>query len=230
MFVVKCIVPDTSLPTSLVSILSLAEMAIWIFMIVELAELFKELNVNYTLPIVMNVVALGCLVVQNVVFFVLELRKMEQDEFVKGWAINNVNYTVLTIHRYVGLVLNFKFFRFCYSRFFNIRTLSLPFKNPNNILPLTTIFSIINFILCQVPMMICSFSLAYKKLIKDQLFYTSIECLVVTIACAVLLLIDIFKSEDYFEESEYVKTRKYLEKIKDASFNQLEDHFDITQN
>lgn len=199
-------------------------------MIVELTEPFKELNVDYTLPIIMNLVALGCLILQNVLFFILELKKMEQDDFVKGWAINNVNYTVLTIHRYVGLVLNFKFFRFCYSRFFNIRTLSLPFKNTNNIFPLTTIFSIINLILCQVPMMICSFSLAYKKLIKDQLFYTSIECLIMTVTCALILLIDIFKSEDYFEECEYVKTRKYLEKIKDASFNQLEDHLDITYN
>ncbi len=69
--------------------------------------------------------------------------------------------------------------------------------------------------------MVCSFSLVYKKLLRDQLFYTSIECLILTIACAVLLLIDIFKSEDYFEECDYVKTRKYLEKIKDASFNQL---------
>lgn len=178
----------------------------------------------------MNIVALACLVVQNVAFFFLEYKKMEQDDYVRGWAMNNVNYSVLMIHRYVGLVLNFKFFRFCYSRFFSIRTLSLPFKTNENIFPLTTVFSILNFILCQVPMMVCSFSLVYKKLIRDQLFYTSIECLILTITCTVILLIDIFKSEEFFEESDYVKTRRYLEKIKDASFNQLEDHLDITHN
>lgn len=59
-------------------------------------------------------------------------------------------------------------------------------------------------------MLVCGFSLVYKKILKDQLFYTSIECLVITVGCAVILFIDIFKSEDYFEESDYVKTRKYL--------------------
>jgi len=59
-------------------------------------------------------------------------------------------------------------------------------------------------------MMVGTFSLIYKKVLKDQLFYTSVECLIITITCAVLLLIDIFKSEEYFQESDYVKTRKYL--------------------
>ncbi len=122
----------------------------------------------------MNVVALGCLLIQNIAYFILQVRKMEQDDYVRGWAINNVNYTVLIIHRYAGLILNWKFFRFCYSRFFNIRTLSLPFKSNDNVFPLSTVFSIINFLVCQIPMMVCSFSLAYKKIIKDQLFYTSI--------------------------------------------------------
>lgn len=45
-------------------------------MIIELAEPFKELNVDYTLPIITNVAALGCLIVQNLVFFILELKKM----------------------------------------------------------------------------------------------------------------------------------------------------------
>ena len=58
--------------------------------------------------------------------------------------------------------------------------------------------------------MVGTFSLIYKKVLKDQLFYTSVECLIITITCAVLLLIDIFKSEEYFQESDYVKTRKYL--------------------
>lgn len=69
--------------------------------------------------------------------------------------------------------------------------------------------------------MVCSFSLVYKKMIKDQLFYSSVECLIITVFSAIILLVDIFKSETYFEESDYVQERKYLEKVKDASFNQL---------
>ena len=70
-------------------------------------------------------------------------------------------------------------------------------------------------------MMVCSFSLVYKKMIKDQLFNRSVECLIITVFSAIILLVDIFKSETYFEESDYVQERKYLEKVKDASFNQL---------
>ncbi len=83
---------------------------------------------DYALPIAMTVIALCFLVAQNVVFFFLEVKRMEQDDYVRGWSTNNVNYTVMTIHRYAGLIISFKFFRFCYSRFFNIRTLSMPFK------------------------------------------------------------------------------------------------------
>lgn len=68
------------------------------------------------------------------------------------------------------------------------------------------------------------------KLLRDQLFYTSIECLIITITCAVVMLIDIYKADDYFDECDYVKTRKYLEKIKDSSFNQLEDVFGVEKD
>jgi len=47
-------------------------------------------------------------------------------------------------------------------------------------------------------MIIGSFSLAYTKIQKDQMFYTSIECLIVTLTCAITSLIDIYKPEDYF--------------------------------
>lgn len=53
---------------------------------------------------------------------------MENDDYVRGWASNNVNYTVLVCVRYTGLIVMFKFFRLVYSRFLHMRTLSLPFK------------------------------------------------------------------------------------------------------
>lgn len=88
--------------------------------------------------------------------------------------MNNVNFTLLTLHRYIGLFLSFKFFRLVYSRFLNMRTLSLPFENNSNVFQLTTIFSIFNLFLSQVPFIVASFSLVYKKRLRDQLFYTSV--------------------------------------------------------
>jgi nitrogen fixation-related uncharacterized protein len=102
---------------------------------------------DYTLPIVMVAVALAFLLLANIAFFFLALKSMQSDDYVRGWANNNVNFTVLTVHRYLGLILNFKVFRLCYSRFFGLRTLSLPFKTNDNIFPLTTGFSLLHFLL-----------------------------------------------------------------------------------
>lgn len=95
----------------------------------------------------MVAVALAFLLLANIAFFFLALKSMQSDDYVRGWANNNVNFTVLTVHRYLGLILNFKVFRLCYSRFFGLRTLSLPFKANDNIFPLTTGFSLLHFLL-----------------------------------------------------------------------------------
>jgi len=50
-------------------------------------------------------------------------------------------------------------------------------------------------------MIIASFYLAYSKMLKDQVFYTSCECLVVTLTATVIALIDIYKPLDYFEDT-----------------------------
>lgn len=181
-------------------------MAIWIFIIIKLTERpFTETNLDYTLPKILNFFAFGCLIVQNWVFFFMQLKNIEQDRYVKAWVINNLNYKILTIHRYLGLALNFKLFRFCYSRFWNIRIFSVPYRKRKNIFPLTRIFSLLNLFLCEMPMVICSLAVVYKKQVNDQLFYTSIECLAITVVCGMFLLIDIFKSKGYFEDFDYVK-------------------------
>lgn len=47
--------------------------------------------------------------------------------------------------------------------------------------------------LSEVPLIIASFYLAYNKLLKDQIFYTSVECLLIVIASTVFSLVDIYK-------------------------------------
>lgn len=84
---------------------------------------------DYILPLALVAVALICLIIINVVFFFKEIKNMEADDYVRGWANNNTYYIVLHLHRYTALLLSFKFFRLIYSRLFNLKGLSLPFRN-----------------------------------------------------------------------------------------------------
>ena len=65
----------------------------------------------------------------------------------------------------------------------------------------------------------------FNKLYKDQTFYTSIEVFIVTIISIVFSLIDIYKSEDYFEDTEFMITKRYLEKVNNDSLNQVEEDY-----
>ena len=49
--------------------------------------------------------------------------------------------------------------------------------------------------------MVACWSLVYTKILKDQLFYTCVEALIITAIGIILSLIDIYKSEDFFEDS-----------------------------
>ena len=42
-------------------------------------------------------------------------------------------------------------------------------------------------------------------------------------------MIDIYKADDFFEESEFLRMKKFVEKVKDSSFHKLEEKFDISQ-
>ena len=103
---------------------------------------------DYVLPVALVAVALICLIVINVVFFFKEIKNMEADDYVRGWANNNIYYVVLHLHRYMALLLSFKFFRLIYCRLFNSKALSLPFRNNENIFPLTTIMSVMCMLFC----------------------------------------------------------------------------------
>ena len=46
----------------------------------------------------------------------------------------------------------------------------------------------------------------------------------------IVSLIDIYKSDSFFEESEFCRMKKYIEKVKDSSFNKLEEGFDVSHD
>ena len=70
-------------------------------------------------------------------------------------------------------------------------------------------------------MMVGCWYLIYNKVLKDQIFYTCIESLIVTAVAIILSLIDIYKADDFFEESEFLRMKKFVEKVKDSSFHKL---------
>lgn len=124
---------------------------------------------------------------------------MQEDDLAVQWANNNVNYTVLQAVKLLSLLLGCKFFRIVYSRLFNSITLSLAYRNRSNVFTIATIFTLCFLIFCEIPVLVGCWSLVYSKRLKDQTFYTSIEALIITVISIVFSLIDIYKSDDYFE-------------------------------
>lgn len=154
---------------------------------------------------------------------------MQEDDLAVQWANNNVNYTVLQAVKLLSLLLGCKFFRIVYSRLFNSITLSLAYRNRSNVFTIATIFTLCFLIFCEIPVLVGCWSLVYSKRLKDQTFYTSIEALIITVISIVFSLIDIYKSDDYFEESEFCKIKKYVEKVKDfSSMNRIEEGFEVS--
>ena len=43
-------------------------------------------------------------------------------------------------------------------------------------------------------------------------------------------MIDIYKPDDFFEESEFLQMKRFVEKVKDSSFHKLEEKFNISQD
>ena len=117
------------------------------------------------------------------------------------WCTNNLNYTVLRIIQFSSLIFGCKFYRLVYSRLFNSLSLSLVYKRRYNVFTLATAFSVLQFVFCEILAVVSFWYLIYNKSLKDQIFYTSVEGLLVSIIAALFALIDIYKSEDYFEES-----------------------------
>lgn len=79
--------------------------------------------------------------------------------------------------------------------------MSAVYKNRSNVFTLATIFSVCSLVFSEVPAIAACWFLVYNKTLKDQIFYSSIEAVIVTVIAALFALIDIYKSEDFFDES-----------------------------
>jgi hypothetical protein len=81
---------------------------------------------------------------------------------------------------------------------------------PQNIFTYSTVSTIYALLLSELLVIVASFYLAYYKLLKDQVFYTACEALIVTLTSIFVSLIDIYKPKDYFEDTEFMETKRYL--------------------
>lgn len=129
--------------------------------------------------------------------------------------------------RYVSLFTCHKFFRIIYSKIFHSIHFSLVAFKKTNVFSVSTCFSIVCLLSAQIPVLAGAFYLAYNKLLKDQVFYSSVETLIVTVASIVFELADIYKPDDYFEDTEFMETKRYLEKVNNESINKMEDEYRI---
>lgn len=98
------------------------------------------------MPTVLLAISLASYIILNIVFFVVNRRKIEQDDYFIQWATNNVNYAVSKIISFGCLLTGCKFFRIIYSRLFNTLTLSAVYKNRSNVFTLATIFSVCSLV------------------------------------------------------------------------------------
>lgn len=63
----------------------------------------------------------------------------------------------------------------------------------------------------------------YKKNNKDQVFYTAVECLIVTSLSVILSLVDMHKEDGFFSETDYVADKKYVENIKENRKEEVDE-------
>ena len=126
------------------------------------------------MPYILIGVTIGSFFICNIIFFVLNRTRIQDDPYCKLWATNSVNYYVMKIISFTSLIFGCKFFRLSYSRFLNTLALSSAFKNRSNVFTLATIFSIIILCFCEIMMVVACWSLIFSKLLKDQVCYTPI--------------------------------------------------------
>jgi hypothetical protein len=221
----KIIVPKTSLPTTITAFTGYLEIAIQIFILSLIFESILEPDINYALPRSLLLISLISTIGINIFFFFYNHKRSSEDEYVRQWVSINLNYTYYVIFRWLAVFTHAKIFRLIYSKCFNLIHLSMVSKKPLNLFTAATLCTLFTLLLSEIPMLISCFYLIYGKILKDQLFYSSVECLVITIISILISLIDIYKAEDYFEETEFMITKRFLEKVNNDSLNKIEEDY-----
>ena len=223
LILIKSFSCTTSLPTALTAFSGWFELAIWAYLFSLLFATYLEPNINYTIPQTLIALAIATSLTSNFIHFKLNLRKLEEDDYARKWQDINVNHNYFVGIRYIALFTHHKFFRIIYSKLFHSLHLSLVAYRPHNLFFPSTLFTIIALFTSEILILVAAFDLAYNKLLKDQVFYTAVETLIVTVISIVVSLIDIYKPDNYFEDTDFMETKRYLEKVNNDSLNKLED-------
>ena len=158
----------------------------------------KEPGVNYLLPTILLVVAIVLYLTVSIIFHIFNKKRVEDDEYVGQWSTNNINYNTLKVVEYISIPFGLKFFRIIYCRLFNAMPLSLAFKKTTNVFTLSTVFSLLFMIFSEILVLVACWSLIYNKSLKDQIFYSSLEGLIITLCSIAITLVDIYKPANFF--------------------------------
>lgn len=223
--VVKLFASSTSLPTALTAFSGWLELAIWCYLLALLFNSYLEPGLVYALPRALLLLAIFGSLLLNFIHFKVNWVRLQGDEYVRKWQDVNVNHTYLLAIRYLSLCTSHKFFRIIYSKIFHSLHFSLVAFRPSSLFSISTIFTISALLLAELPAIVAAFYLAYNKLLKDQLFYSAVETLIVTVVSLLLALVDIYKPDNYFEDTEFMETKRYLEKVNNESLNKIEDEY-----
>lgn len=174
LIVIKICARTTSLPTTITAFSGLLELVIWCYMLSLIFSSYLEPGINYDLPRALIFIALFLSLGCNIVHFKVNLPRLSQDEYIRKWQDVNVNHTYLVAIRYISLFSHHKFFRIIYSKIFDSLHFSMVAFKRSNLFTVSTVFTITSLLLCQLPVITAAFFLAYNKILKDQVFYTSV--------------------------------------------------------
>lgn len=145
------------------------------------------------------IVAIIIYIILSIIFLIINRIKIQEDEYALEWLSSNCNYYTMIVVNILQIPFNFKFYRIIYSRLFASSNLSLNYKNASNVFIHTTIFTLVFGGVGEIVAIVSFWNLIYHKLIKDQVFYTCIEALIITFLAMLFGLLDIYKPKDYFD-------------------------------
>ncbi|KAL4503462.1 hypothetical protein ABPG73_017205 [Tetrahymena malaccensis] len=139
-------------------------------------------------------------VITNIVVFFYAKKKYLTDIRFQTWRQSTRgNQHSSSVIQAFSLIFSFKFFRFIYGRFLNRSYLSARFVDNDAIFKPTNFISILSYIISSTLIITGSAISCYEtQLIQDNLYYFSIEAIILTLIMLFFIIGDIFKEHDYF--------------------------------
>ncbi|KAL4512432.1 hypothetical protein ABPG72_005434 [Tetrahymena utriculariae] len=139
-------------------------------------------------------------VITNIIVFFYSKKKYLTDIRFQTWRQSTSgNQHSSTVIQAFSLIFSFKFFRFIYGRFLNRSYLSARFLDNDAIFKPTNFISILSYIGSSTLIITGSAIACYEtQLIQDNLYYFSIEAIILTLIMLFFVIGDVFKEHDYF--------------------------------